>query len=81
PLSATRAFTALVEAVRDAPEPQPLPAQWVRAVGTGPDRHDVVPGVDDAVDTAAERLALFSELELPWTGAGARAGERGDGGA
>ncbi|MBE1494474.1 putative dehydrogenase [Amycolatopsis lexingtonensis] len=81
PLSATRAFTALVEAVRDAPEPRPLPSGWVRAVGSGPDRHHVVPGVDVAVDTAAERLALFSELALPWTGAGARAGERGDGGA
>ncbi|WP_290060996.1 Gfo/Idh/MocA family protein [Amycolatopsis solani] len=81
PLSATRAFTALVEAVRDAPEPRPLAGEWVRAVGTGAERHYVVPGVDAAVDTAAERLALFSELALPWTGAGARAGKRGDAGA
>jgi predicted dehydrogenase len=73
PLAATRAFTALVEAVRDAPEPLPLPAEWVHAVGSGPDRHFVVPGVDRDVDTAAERLALFSELALPWTGAGTRA--------
>ncbi|WP_103354159.1 Gfo/Idh/MocA family protein [Amycolatopsis sp. CA-128772] len=69
PLAATRAFTALVAAVRDAPEPLPLPAEWVRAVGSGPERHFVVPGVDRDVDTAAERLALFSELALPWTGA------------
>jgi predicted dehydrogenase len=69
PLAATRAFTALVEAVRDAPEPLPLPTEWVHAVDTGPERHFVVPGVDRAVDTAAERLALFSELALPWTGA------------
>ncbi|MER6798641.1 Gfo/Idh/MocA family protein [Amycolatopsis mediterranei] len=69
PLAATRAFTALVEAVRDAPEPLPLPAEWVRAVGAGPERHFVVAGVDRDVDTAAERLALFSELALPWTGA------------
>ncbi|WP_410586532.1 Gfo/Idh/MocA family protein [Amycolatopsis sp. lyj-23] len=73
PLAATRAFTALVEAVRDAPEPLPLPAEWVETVDTGPDRHCVVPGVDRAVDTAAERLALFSELALPWTGAATRA--------
>jgi predicted dehydrogenase len=73
PLAATRAFTALVEAVRDAPEPVPLPGGWVRSVGSGPDRHFVVPGVDAAVDTAAERLALFSELALPWTGAATRA--------
>lgn len=69
PLAATRAFTALVEAVRDAPEPLPLPAGWVQAVDTGPDRHFVVPGVDRDVDTAADRLSLFSELALPWTGA------------
>ncbi|MGW5748316.1 Gfo/Idh/MocA family protein [Amycolatopsis sp. NPDC003861] len=73
PLAATRAFTALVAAVRDAPEPLPLPAEWVRAVDSGPERHFVVPGVDRDVDTAAERLALFSELALPWTGAGTRA--------
>ncbi|MFB9689870.1 Gfo/Idh/MocA family protein [Amycolatopsis plumensis] len=73
PLAATRAFTALVEAVRDAPEPLPLPTEWVRAVDSGPDRHFVVPGVDRDVDTAAERLALFSELALPWTGAATRA--------
>lgn len=73
PLSATRAFTALVEAVRDAPDPRPLPADRVEITGAGPERHFVVPGIDAAVDTAAERLALFSELALPWTGAGARA--------
>ncbi|MEV6872495.1 Gfo/Idh/MocA family oxidoreductase [Amycolatopsis sp. NPDC051128] len=73
PLAATRAFTALVEAVRDAPEPRPLPPEWVRTVGTGPERRFVVPGVDRDVDIAAERLALFSELALPWSGAGFRA--------
>ncbi|SEC90541.1 Predicted dehydrogenase [Amycolatopsis tolypomycina] len=73
PLAATRAFTALVEAVRDAPEPLPLPTEWVQAVDSGPDRHFVVPGIDRDVDTAAERLALFSELALPWTGAATRA--------
>ncbi|MEA5364965.1 Gfo/Idh/MocA family oxidoreductase [Amycolatopsis sp., V23-08] len=59
PLASTRAFTALVEAVRGAPEPRPLPAER---------REDrfVVPGIDAAVDEAAGRLALFSELDLPW---------------
>lgn len=73
PLRETRCFTALVEAVRDAPEPKAIPAEWVRTVGHGPDRRFVVPGIDRTVDTAADRLALFSELGLPWTGAGCRA--------
>ncbi|WP_410621064.1 Gfo/Idh/MocA family protein [Amycolatopsis sp. cmx-8-4] len=59
PLSVTRAFTAFVEAVRGAPEPRPLPAE------RDGDRF-VVPGVDAAVDDAAGRLALFSELDPPW---------------
>ncbi|HKS49128.1 MAG TPA: Gfo/Idh/MocA family oxidoreductase [Amycolatopsis sp.] len=73
PLAVTRAFTAMVEAVRDAPEPRALPAEWVRSVGSGPERRFVIPGIDRNVDTAADRLALFSELALPWTGAGFRA--------
>jgi hypothetical protein len=28
----------------------------------------VVPGIDAAVARAAEELALFSELDLPWAG-------------
>jgi len=59
PLASTRAFTALVEAVRGAPEPRPLPAEREG-------NRFVVPGIDAAVDEAAERLALFSELDLPW---------------
>lgn len=73
PLGATRCFTALVEAVRDAPEPKAIPADWVRTLGHGPERRFVVPGIDRNTDTAADRMALFSELGLPWTGAGFRA--------
>jgi predicted dehydrogenase len=67
PLAATRAFTALVEAVWNAPDPRPVPE--ARARGRGPDRHVVIPGIDRHVDTAADRLALFSELGLPWADA------------
>jgi predicted dehydrogenase len=66
PLSSTRAFTALVEAVRDAPDPLPVRSEWFTTVDQGPDRHFVVPGVVRAVDTAARRLTLFSEQGLPW---------------
>jgi len=68
PLSATRAFTALMDVVGKAPEPKAVPVEWVRSVGTGPDRRVLIPGIDRTVDTAAEALALFSELALPWAG-------------
>ncbi|MFJ8583118.1 Gfo/Idh/MocA family protein [Streptomyces sp. NPDC093595] len=59
----TGAFMRLVEAVRTAPEPRPLPpGSWYAAPGdSGPRR--VVKGVDALVHAAAGTLSLFSELE------------------
>ncbi|MGW0515769.1 Gfo/Idh/MocA family protein [Crossiella sp. NPDC003009] len=68
PLSRTRAFTCLAQAVRDAPEPVPIPEGWIRTVGVGPGRHPVVRGIGEEVAVAAERLALFSEIGVPWAG-------------
>ncbi|MFC0105385.1 Gfo/Idh/MocA family protein [Kibdelosporangium aridum] len=70
PLSATRAFASVVQAVRDAPEPAPIPDGWIRTVGDGPGRHPVVRGIGEEVAVAAERLALFSEIGVPWAGPG-----------
>jgi predicted dehydrogenase len=68
PLSGTRAFASVVQAVRDAPEPAPIPEGWIRSVGAGPGRHPVVRGIAEEVAVAAERLALFSEIGVPWAG-------------
>ncbi|MET0238106.1 MAG: Gfo/Idh/MocA family oxidoreductase [Kibdelosporangium sp.] len=68
PLSSTRAFASVVQAVRDAPEPAPIPDGWIRTVGDGPGRHPVVRGIGEEVAVAAERLALFSEIGVPWAG-------------
>ena len=66
PLAATRAFMQVVEAVRRAPEPVELPTAH-RALGSsGPHPRHVVPGIAAAVTRAADELALFSELDLPW---------------
>ncbi|MEU1126146.1 gfo/Idh/MocA family oxidoreductase, partial [Streptomyces sp. NPDC005899] len=58
----------VVEAVRTAPEPAPLPADaWYTepaADGTGTRR--IVRGVDALVAAGADTLALFSELGAPW---------------
>ncbi|MBL1069175.1 Gfo/Idh/MocA family protein [Streptomyces sp. 7-21] len=66
PLAHTGAFTRFVEAVRTAPEPRPLPASaWhTERTDSGPRR--VVPGIDALTAEGARRLALYSELGVPW---------------
>ncbi|MER7714013.1 Gfo/Idh/MocA family oxidoreductase [Streptomyces werraensis] len=60
----TGAFMQVVEAIRTAPDPAPLPdGAWRRVPGE--DRR-VVPGVDALVAAAADRLSLYSELGAPW---------------
>ncbi|GHF30436.1 Gfo/Idh/MocA family protein [Streptomyces fumanus] len=64
PPEATGAFMRVVEAVRCAPDPEPLPASaWHR---TDAERRRVVPGVDALVAGAADTLALYTELGAPW---------------
>ena len=60
----TGAFMQVVEAIRTAPDPSPLPDDAWRRV-PGEDRR-VVPGVDALVEAAADRLSLYSELGAPW---------------
>jgi predicted dehydrogenase len=66
PLASTRAFASVVEAVRDAPPPARIPAGWIRTAGEGAARHPVVRGISEEVAVAADRLALFSEIGVPW---------------
>ncbi|MEU0098872.1 Gfo/Idh/MocA family oxidoreductase [Streptomyces sp. NPDC006267] len=68
PPAATGAFMRVVEAVRNAPEPAPLPAPaWeTRHEGPGGGARRVVPGIDSLVAAGAESLRLFSELGAPW---------------
>ncbi|MFF2203158.1 Gfo/Idh/MocA family protein [Streptomyces sp. NPDC058145] len=60
----TGAFMKVVEAVRTAPDPLPLPrSAWHRLPGA--DRR-VVTGVDGLVAASADTLALYSELGASW---------------
>ncbi|GHH03670.1 Gfo/Idh/MocA family protein [Streptomyces lanatus] len=60
----TGAFMRVVEAIRLAPDPAPLPPAAWRPL---PDeRRRVVPGIDGLVAAAADTLALYSELGAPW---------------
>jgi predicted dehydrogenase len=64
PPDATGAFMRVVEAVRTAPDPAPLPdGAWRRL----PDEERrTVPGIDGLVAAAADTLSLYSELGAPW---------------
>ncbi|GGW72601.1 Gfo/Idh/MocA family protein [Streptomyces griseoloalbus] len=60
----TGAFMKVVEAIRQAPDPAPLPAgAWHRVPG---ENRRVVPGIDGLVTAAADTLSLYSELGAPW---------------
>lgn len=60
----TGAFMRVVEAIRTAPDPAPLPGTAWRAL---PDeRRRIVPGVEGLVAAAADTLALYSELGASW---------------
>lgn len=62
----TGAFMRVVEAVRTAPEPQPLPhTAWCPLPGEGAPRR-VVRGIDSLVDASAADLRLYSELGAEW---------------
>jgi predicted dehydrogenase len=61
---ATGAFMKVVEAIRLAPDPAPLPTTAWHLL---PDENRrVVPGIDGLVAAAADSLALYSELGADW---------------
>jgi predicted dehydrogenase len=64
PPASTGAFMTVVEAVRQAPDPAPLPTAAWHAVADEDRR--VVHGVDALVATCADTLALYSELGATW---------------
>jgi predicted dehydrogenase len=64
---ATGAFMKVVEAIRLAPDPAPLPDEaWQLLPGEPDEQRRVVPGIDGLVAAAADTLALYSELGAPW---------------
>lgn len=65
PLTATRAFMQVVEAVRRAPEPARIPPGHYTTDTSGPYPRVVVPGIETVVVRAAEELRPLSELGLP----------------
>ncbi|WP_435123536.1 Gfo/Idh/MocA family protein [Micromonospora tulbaghiae] len=66
PLARTEPFTAVLDALRDAPVPALLDGDLVREAGDGPQRVRMVRGVGAVLRAAAESGALPSEAGVPW---------------
>ncbi|HEX4812214.1 MAG TPA: DUF6807 family protein [Nonomuraea sp.] len=69
PLAATETFTEVLDAVRLAPEPLPIPDRHQTVVrdAAGEVTHRFLPGIVDLTARSAAELALYSELDVPWT--------------
>jgi hypothetical protein len=66
-VNATGAFTAVLEALRLAPPPAPMPPSCFTWQQDEFGRHAVVTGIREWVRLAAERGQTFTELGAPWT--------------
>ncbi|MGN9838368.1 DUF6807 family protein [Nonomuraea sp. H19] len=69
PLAGTEGFTQVLDAVRLAPEPLPIPKRYQTVVRdeAGEVTQRFLPGIADLTARSAEELALYSELDVPWT--------------
>ncbi|MEU6762185.1 Gfo/Idh/MocA family oxidoreductase [Streptomyces sp. NPDC046853] len=80
PPASTGAFMKVVEAVRTAPDPHPLPVEAWRSV---PGEHEgvrrrVVPGIDGLVAASADTLCGYAELGTFWALPDGRSGSASD---
>jgi predicted dehydrogenase len=66
PLEDTVGFTAVLDAVRDAPEPRVIPAEYVSVEDFEVGRATTVRGIVDLVQSCARDLVLFTEAAVPW---------------
>jgi predicted dehydrogenase len=66
PLLDSGAFMLVLEAIRTAPLPAAIGAEFLRWEGEGDAAHAVVIGIEDALERAAGEHKTFSELGLSW---------------
>ncbi|MGW2146262.1 DUF6807 family protein [Nonomuraea bangladeshensis] len=69
PLARTEAFTQVLDAVRRAPEPLPIPErhQVAERDAAGEVVRRLLPGITELTARSADELALYSELDAPWS--------------
>ena len=63
----TEGFTLVLDAVRRAADPLPIPAACIDWVGTGLDAHPVVRDIGAWIARAGTEHQTFAELGAPWT--------------
>ncbi|MCW6004959.1 Gfo/Idh/MocA family oxidoreductase [Micromonospora sp. CPCC 205371] len=73
PLARTKPFTAVLDVLHAAPIPPKLGEDAVSVDGVPPERLLTIKGINAVLRQATERLALFSELGVPWAGQPLRA--------
>jgi predicted dehydrogenase len=66
PLARTEPFTAVLGVLNSAPDPVFLGGDAVAEEGEPPARKVTIKGVNAALRQAAEKLALLSQLPVPW---------------
>ncbi|GAA3704580.1 hypothetical protein GCM10022377_17790 [Zhihengliuella alba] len=74
PLEETGSFMRVLEAVRTAEDPAPIPTGQVRLEGEGADLHPVVPHIEDYVARAVRAQTGWSSLGAPWAAEAASSG-------
>ena len=62
----TEAFTLVLDAVRTAPDPRPIAAEYVEWVDEGDQAHPVVRDIDQWIARAGREHQTFAELGAPW---------------
>ncbi|NED99499.1 Gfo/Idh/MocA family protein [Phytoactinopolyspora halotolerans] len=65
-LERTAAFTAYLEGMLNSPAPLRVPSEFLRQRPEEGSRRVILTGINQAISTAGEELALFSELGLKW---------------
>lgn len=65
----TEAFTLVLDAVRRAPEPRSIAAEYIDWVGVGAQAHPVVQGIEGWIARAGREHKTFAELGAPWADA------------
>jgi predicted dehydrogenase len=79
PLERTKPFTTVLDVLHDSPEPALLGGDLLESEGDPPARTLTIRGINAALRESAERLALFSELPVPWAQPTHRVNLEGDG--